>query len=68
MTEKQLATGVFKVTGYPSTVYLESSEKIIQPIPGYMDATTLDKILHYIGEDHYKTQTWEQFQMSYKSE
>ncbi|MBX9852230.1 MAG: DUF255 domain-containing protein [Cytophagaceae bacterium] len=68
MTEKQLAANIFKVTGYPSTVYLESSEKIIQPIPGYMDATTLDKILHYIGEDHYKTQTWEQFQMSYKSE
>lgn len=68
MTERDLATKVFRITGYPSTVYLESDEKIIQPVPGYMDVPTLDKILHYIGEDHYKTLTWEQFQMSYKVE
>jgi thioredoxin-related protein len=66
MTEKELAGKVFKITGYPSTVYLESDEKIIQPVPGYMDVPTLDKILHYIGEDHYKTTTWENFQMSYQ--
>lgn len=65
MTERELAGKVFKISGYPSTVYLESDEKIIQPVPGYMDVPTLDKILHYIGEDHYKTKTWEQFQMSY---
>ncbi len=66
MTERELAGKVFKISGYPSTVYLESDEKIIQPVPGYMDVPTLDKILHYIGEDHYKTTTWEQFQMSYQ--
>lgn len=68
MTEKELASRVFRITGYPSTVYLEPSEKIIQPVPGFMDVPTLDKILHYVGEDYYKTQTWEQFQMSYTGE
>lgn len=66
MTEKQLAREVFKISGYPSNVYLEPNQKIIQPVPGYMDVTTLDKILHYIGEDHYKNTSWEQYQMSYK--
>jgi thioredoxin-related protein len=68
MTESQLAGSVFKITGYPSTVYLESDEKIIQPVPGYMDVVTLDKLLHYVAGDYYKTLTWEQFQLSYKSE
>lgn len=66
LTESVLATKVFGITGYPSTVYLDFDEKIIQPVPGYMDVVTLKKILNYIGEDHYKTQSWEQFQMSYK--
>jgi len=66
MTEKQLAGKVFNITGYPTTVYLEANETLIQPIPGFMDVTNLDKIMHYIGEDYYKTQSWEQFQMSYK--
>lgn len=68
MTERDLSAKVFKITGYPCTVYLETDEKIIQPIPGYMDVETLDKILHFIGDDHYKNQTWEQFQMSYTGE
>jgi len=68
ISERELAGRVFKITGYPTTVYLESNEKIIQPIPGFMDVANLDKILHYIGEDYYKTQTWEQFQMSYTGE
>jgi thioredoxin-related protein len=65
ISQRKLAASVFKVTAYPSTVYLESDEKIIQPVPGYMDVATMDKILHYVGEDHYKTQSWDQFQMSY---
>lgn len=68
MTERELSTKVFKITGYPCTVYLDTDEKLIQPIPGYMDVPTLDKILHYIGDDHYKTETWEQFQLSYTGE
>ena len=68
MTERELSSKVFKITGYPCTVYLDSDEKLIQPIPGYMDVPTLDKILHYIGDDHYKTKTWEQFQLSYTGE
>jgi thioredoxin-related protein len=68
MTEKQMAASVFKITGYPSTVYLEPDEKIIQPVPGYMDVVTLDKLLHYVAGDYYKTLTWEQFQLSYKEE
>ncbi|MFN3405625.1 MAG: thioredoxin fold domain-containing protein [Cytophagaceae bacterium] len=67
MTEAQLARNVFGATGFPTTVYLDSEENLLQPIPGYMEVDILDKILHYYGEDHYKTTTWEQFQRNYDS-
>ena len=68
ISQRKLAASVFQFTAYPSSVYLEANEKIIQPVPGYMDVSTMDKILHYVGEDHYKTKSWDQFQMSYTGE
>lgn len=67
MTESQLARDVFNATGYPTTVYLNEEQEVLQPIPGYLDVAMLNKILHFYGEDHYKTKTWEQFQMSFNT-
>ncbi|MBO9703196.1 MAG: DUF255 domain-containing protein [Sporocytophaga sp.] len=65
ISEKDLARSIFNATGYPTTVYLDSKENLLSPVPGYLDVDILDKILHYYGEEHYKTKTWEQFQQSY---
>jgi len=65
ISERDLARSIFNATGYPTTVYLDSNENILSPVPGYLDVDILDKILHYYGEEHYKTKTWEQFQQSY---
>lgn len=65
ITEKELAVKIFGATGYPTTVYLESNENVLTTVPGYLDVEILDKILHYYGENHYKTTTWEQFQYNY---
>ena len=51
---------------YPTSVVLDESSRIIQPIPGYVDGPTMDKILHYFGEDAYKTQRFEVFEKKYK--
>ena len=52
---------------YPTTVFMTESMEIIQPIPGYLDATTFDTIMRYIGEDHFKKSSWEDFQKNYTS-
>lgn len=51
---------------YPSLVFLDYNMKVIQPIPGYRDALTLDMILHYFHEDHHKTTPWKKYANKYE--
>ena len=67
MTYRQLARS-FKATGYPTTVYLNSDLSVIQSIPGYQKAESLDMILAYFGGDHHMKTTWPEFQKSYQSQ
>jgi thioredoxin-related protein len=68
LNEASLAQDVFGATGFPTTVYLTSDQKLLQPVPGYLDVDMLSKILHFYGEDAYKTTTWENYSMSYSGE
>jgi len=52
------------VTGYPTTVFLESGAGPITKISGYMEAKEFATVLRFIGEDHYKNTTFEQFKSS----
>lgn len=52
---------------YPTIVYLDENADIIQAIPGFKDAKAQDKILKFFGENHFRDQTWADFQMEYKS-
>lgn len=52
---------------YPTTVFMTEELQIIQPIPGYMNAQSLDPILKYIGGDNYKNTKWAEFQKNYQS-
>jgi len=52
---------------YPTVVFLDEDFKMIQPLPGYREAAEFHKIAQFIGEGHYKTEKWEDFQASYKS-
>jgi thioredoxin-related protein len=63
-----LATQVFRASGYPTTVVLEEEQNLLLSQPGFLNAEVMDKVLHYYGEDAYKTQTWEQFQATYVKE
>jgi thioredoxin-related protein len=65
LTERELATRIFKANGYPTTLYLDESENLLINLAGYREATELNKILHFLGEEKYKTQTWEQYAASY---
>ncbi|MFC2124146.1 thioredoxin family protein [Bacteroidota bacterium] len=46
---------------YPTTVYLDEGLNLIQPIAGYMTVESLEPILIFLGEAHYKNKTWEEF-------
>jgi len=50
---------------YPTTVFMDEEIRIIQPLPGYLNATDMLPILTYIGDDHFKTTAWEDYQKVY---
>lgn len=52
---------------YPTTVFMDEQLRVIQPIPGYMNAKSLDPILKYIGDDKFKSVKWPEFQKNYQS-
>ncbi|MBN2481881.1 MAG: DUF255 domain-containing protein [Bacteroidales bacterium] len=53
--------------GYPSTVFLDEQTRMIQPVQGYLQPQQFDEIIRFIGEDHFRTLTWEEFQVTYVS-
>jgi thioredoxin-related protein len=53
--------------GYPSVVFLDEQIRIIQPFQGYIRARQFDEIARYIGEEYYKTKTWDDFIKTYQS-
>jgi thiol:disulfide interchange protein len=52
---------------YPTVVFLDEEFRIIQPLAGFREAPEFHKIAQFIGEGHYKTQKWADWQASYKS-
>jgi len=46
---------------YPTSVLLDENMNMIQPLPGYMPPEKLTPILEFIGKEHYKNTTWEEF-------
>src|SRR5688572_9227280 len=59
----QLAAEItFGKLSYPTIVFLDENLDVIQPIPGYQDPTSLDKIMKYFAENYYKTTPWKKYQ------
>jgi len=49
------------VTGYPTTVFFDADFQPITKVAGYIESRQFARILRFIGEDHYKTKTYEEF-------
>ena len=47
---------------YPTISYLDGQGKILEVAPGYKDVKGFKEYLSYFSEDHYKTQTFEEYQ------
>jgi len=49
------------VTGYPSTLFFDSTGKPITLLPGYVPAPKFVPVLRYIGDNHYQTVSFEDY-------
>lgn len=52
---------------YPSTVFLDKKEQLIQNVPGYLEPKVIEPILIYLGRDKYLETSWEEFQKEFSS-
>lgn len=51
---------------YPSCTFIDETGAQLDVIPGYMDAKTFETLLHFFGEDAYKTTPWEEYQKTFQ--
>ena len=60
-----------KITGnnlrYPSLVFLDENQEVIQSIPGFQNSISLEIILSYIRDNHYTKTPWHHFLRTYQS-
>ncbi|HZY10255.1 MAG TPA: DUF255 domain-containing protein [Bacteroidota bacterium] len=59
-SEKTLARS-FRVTGYPTTLFFEPDGELITSVSGYFSADKLLPILKFLGENHFKIMSWEEY-------
>lgn len=48
--------------GYPTTTFMFATGETLMVVPGYQDATNMALLLRFLGEEHYKTMDFKQFQ------
>lgn len=63
VTEAQLAMAL-GANGFPTTVFLEANGQYITRLPGYLEPQTYVDVLRYIGDNRYRTETYEEYMSS----
>jgi len=53
---------------YPTVVFLDEDFNMIQPLPGYQKPEQFEKVIKFIGGDHYKDTSWTDWQKDFESE
>jgi len=66
-TYRQFAD-TFRISGYPTTLFLAPDGRLITQLPGYVKPGTFLTVLRYVAEGHYRTQSWESFTRDGESE
>ncbi|MBE0637813.1 MAG: DUF255 domain-containing protein [Bacteroidales bacterium] len=63
----QLAISLLnKRLSYPSFAFLDQEVKLITVLPGYNTPDKLEPVLHFIAQEAYKDQTFDQFKANFK--
>lgn len=53
---------------YPTTIFMNPKEELLDKIPGYLDTKTMEKVLAYFADEKYKTEKWADFDKNFKSQ
>lgn len=53
---------------FPTVVFLDESQNLIQPVPGYQDATKMEAIINYFGSDSHRKTPWETYEKNFSSQ
>lgn len=53
---------------FPTSVFLDEGLNTIQPLPGYLEATKMEAILHYFGSNSHKTTPWESYERKFSNQ
>ncbi len=52
---------------FPTMVFLDENQQLIQPVPGYQDATKMEAIINYFGSDSHKKTPWESYEKNFSN-
>jgi thioredoxin-related protein len=52
---------------YPSTVFMDQDERLIQKLPGYFDPKEMEPILLYFAQQNFLSISWETFKEEFIS-
>ena len=50
---------------FPTVVFLDENQNLIQPVPGYQDATKMEAIINYFGSDSHRKTPWETYEKNF---
>jgi len=53
---------------FPTTVFLDESGELIQPISGYKSEREFEKIITYFASDRYQSTPWSSYERMFRSE
>jgi thioredoxin-related protein len=53
---------------YPTVVYLNEKWEIITPVQGYIKAEDMEPLLHFLAEDAWQNQTYDDFVATFEGE
>ena len=53
---------------FPTTVFLDENQDLIQALPNYVDARKMEAIINYFGTDNHKKTPWETYEKNFESQ
>jgi len=51
---------------FPTVVFLDENNTLIQPIPGFLNSDTFEMIATFFAENHFKDTPWKRYTATYK--
>ncbi len=65
----QLAAELSKSLGklsFPTIIFLDENQNVIQPIPGFQDPKSFEVIMHFIGDDHFRSKPFKAYSAGFR--